>query len=130
MGKSNGPLLVFFFTTLIGFYQDVQITLNSVPLIKIAFNWDFGNIIYFFNHTIDYFNNKGGSIRAEKEKVDTALQFRYDLPEMNDIFIKLPSKITLVTGSPIAFITALIRDFSLGNMGPIFHFSDTWQPAY
>lgn len=46
---------------------------------------------------------------------------------MSDLFHKIATKTSTVTGSPLAFLTAvwiiLIWIFS----GPIFNFSDTWQ---
>ena len=46
---------------------------------------------------------------------------------MNDIFHKISSKISLITGSPLAFITAILIIAVWAVSGPIFHFSDTWQ---
>ncbi len=46
---------------------------------------------------------------------------------MGDLFHKISSKISLITGSPLAFITAVIIILVWAISGPIFHFSDTWQ---
>jgi low affinity Fe/Cu permease len=42
-------------------------------------------------------------------------------------FDRFSSKITKVTGSPVAFITALGLIVAWGVSGPLFDFSDTWQ---
>jgi low affinity Fe/Cu permease len=39
----------------------------------------------------------------------------------------MSNKVTKATGSPFAFITALIIVILWGVTGPIFHYSDTWQ---
>lgn len=46
---------------------------------------------------------------------------------MDDIFHKIASKVSKITGSPLAFVVALIVIISWGISGPIFGFSDTWQ---
>jgi low affinity Fe/Cu permease len=43
------------------------------------------------------------------------------------LFQKMSNKVTKATGSPFAFITALIIVILWGVTGPIFHYSDTWQ---
>jgi low affinity Fe/Cu permease len=43
------------------------------------------------------------------------------------LFQKMSSKVTKVTGSPLAFIIALSVILVWGITGPIFGFSDTWQ---
>ncbi|MDB5196752.1 MAG: low affinity iron permease family protein [Flaviaesturariibacter sp.] len=42
-------------------------------------------------------------------------------------FQRFASKATRVTGSPVAFLIALIVIGVWGITGPIFHYSDTWQ---
>jgi low affinity Fe/Cu permease len=42
-------------------------------------------------------------------------------------FEKFSGKITKATGSPAAFIIALAVILIWGVLGPIFHYSDTWQ---
>jgi low affinity Fe/Cu permease len=42
-------------------------------------------------------------------------------------FDRLSTKITMATGTPIAFLTAIILIVAWGITGPIFKFSDTWQ---
>lgn len=42
-------------------------------------------------------------------------------------FDKFSSKVTHITGTPSAFITALGIIVVWGITGPLFHFSDTWQ---
>lgn len=46
---------------------------------------------------------------------------------MGDVFHKISSRISLITGSPGAFITAIIIIAVWAITGPIFNFSDTWQ---
>ena len=46
---------------------------------------------------------------------------------MGDVFHKIASKVSVLTGSPIAFITALAVIIIWAVSGPIFGFSDTWQ---
>lgn len=46
---------------------------------------------------------------------------------MNDLFHRIASKVSAITGSPIAFIGALLILFVWAITGPMFHFSDTWQ---
>jgi len=43
------------------------------------------------------------------------------------LFDKIAGKVTRATGSPTAFIIALLVIIGWGVSGPIFHFSDTWQ---
>jgi low affinity Fe/Cu permease len=43
------------------------------------------------------------------------------------LFGKMSNKVTKATGSPMAFITALIIVIIWAVTGPIFGFSDTWQ---
>ena len=42
-------------------------------------------------------------------------------------FQKMSNKVTKATGSPIAFILALVVIIVWAVTGPIFHYSDTWQ---
>jgi low affinity Fe/Cu permease len=42
-------------------------------------------------------------------------------------FQRFASKATRVTGSPIAFLLAILVICLWGVVGPIFHYSDTWQ---
>jgi low affinity Fe/Cu permease len=42
-------------------------------------------------------------------------------------FDKFSNKVTRATGSPLAFILALLIIVVWGITGPLFHFSDTWQ---
>ncbi len=46
---------------------------------------------------------------------------------LGDIFDAFSTKITKLTGSPSAFIIALLVIIVWGITGPIFHYSDTWQ---
>lgn len=46
---------------------------------------------------------------------------------MNDFFNKLASTTSNAVGSPIAFSTALLIVIVWAGIGPVFHFSDTWQ---
>lgn len=46
---------------------------------------------------------------------------------MNEIFHRIASKISAITGSPSAFILALGIIIIWGLTGPTFNFSDTWQ---
>lgn len=43
------------------------------------------------------------------------------------IFEKFASKVTKVTGKPVAFILAFIVIIGWAVTGPLFHYSDTWQ---
>jgi low affinity Fe/Cu permease len=44
-----------------------------------------------------------------------------------DFFDVFSNKVTKITGSPAAFITAFIIIIVWAVTGPIFHYSDTWQ---
>ncbi|SFE23759.1 Low affinity Fe/Cu permease [Chitinophaga sp. CF118] len=44
-----------------------------------------------------------------------------------NIFEHFSSKVSHVTGSPLAFIIALFTIIAWGITGPIFNYSDTWQ---
>ena len=46
---------------------------------------------------------------------------------LSALFQKMSNKVTRVTGSPMAFITALTIVVLWAVTGPIFGFSDTWQ---
>ena len=46
---------------------------------------------------------------------------------MNDAFRKFSGKISTLTGSPWAFMIAVLIILAWVITGPIFHFSDTWQ---
>lgn len=46
---------------------------------------------------------------------------------MNEIFHRISSKISNVTGSPKAFVTALLIIAVWAFSGSAFHYSDTWQ---
>lgn len=43
------------------------------------------------------------------------------------LFQKMSNKVTKATGSPYAFIIALVIVIIWGVTGPVFHYSDTWQ---
>jgi low affinity Fe/Cu permease len=46
---------------------------------------------------------------------------------LSKFFDKFSSKVTKVTGKPIAFILACVVVIVWAVTGPVFHFSDTWQ---
>lgn len=46
---------------------------------------------------------------------------------MNEAFRKFAGKISNISGSPWAFIIALLVLLVWAVTGPVFHFSDTWQ---
>ena len=46
---------------------------------------------------------------------------------MNELFRRFAAKFSTVTGSPWAFITALVVLIVWAISGPVFGFSDTWQ---
>src|SRR6187549_661987 len=46
---------------------------------------------------------------------------------MSDLFHKIASRTSLITGSPLAFLTALLVIILWIVTGPLFNFSDTWQ---
>jgi len=46
---------------------------------------------------------------------------------LSKFFDKFSSKVTKVTGKPIAFILACVIIIVWAVTGPLFHFSDTWQ---
>ena len=46
---------------------------------------------------------------------------------LSKFFDKFSSKVTKVTGKPIAFILACVIIIVWAVTGPVFHFSDTWQ---
>ena len=46
---------------------------------------------------------------------------------MKKMFDKFSSKVTSATGTPAAFISALLIIIVWSITGPVFHFSDTWQ---
>jgi low affinity Fe/Cu permease len=48
-------------------------------------------------------------------------------PSDPSFFERVSNRITRATGSPAAFITALTVVIVWAAVGPIFHFSDTWQ---
>ncbi len=47
--------------------------------------------------------------------------------KLSALFQKMSNKVTRITGSPIAFITALAVVIIWAVTGPIFGYSDTWQ---
>jgi len=65
-------------------------------------------------------NNKKKEKPQENEKKKNRNHF-------NNFFNHFSSAITKATGSAYAFITAIIIVIVWGVMGPVFHFSDTWQ---
>lgn len=46
---------------------------------------------------------------------------------MNDLFHRIASRISRITGSSLAFLTAVIIISVWAISGPMFNFSDTWQ---
>ncbi len=46
---------------------------------------------------------------------------------VKDLFHKIAAKVSLVMGTPVAFLLALAIIIVWGLTGPIFKFSDTWQ---
>lgn len=46
---------------------------------------------------------------------------------MNEIFHKIASYVSSITGSPLSFITAISIIIIWGLSGAAFHYSDTWQ---
>jgi low affinity Fe/Cu permease len=46
---------------------------------------------------------------------------------MNEIFRKIANRISLLMGSPWAFMAALLLIIAWAISGPLFHFQDTWQ---
>src|SRR3990167_10166674 len=46
---------------------------------------------------------------------------------MNDVFHRLAVKVSVIVGSPKAFVIALFAIIFWGISGPFFGFSDTWQ---
>lgn len=46
---------------------------------------------------------------------------------MNELFRKIAGKVSSATGSPHAFIAAIVLIVTWLITGPIFNFSDTWQ---
>lgn len=46
---------------------------------------------------------------------------------MNNIFRKAANKISVVMGTPWAFMVALLLIIIWAVTGPLFHFADTWQ---
>jgi len=46
---------------------------------------------------------------------------------LSKVFERFSSRITKATGSPMAFIIALVLILVWGISGPIFNYSDTWQ---
>ncbi len=46
---------------------------------------------------------------------------------MNDIFHKIATRVSTITGSPVAFVTAISIIAIWAITGPAFHYSDTWQ---
>ncbi len=46
---------------------------------------------------------------------------------MNEIFRKIANRISLLMGSPWAFMAALFLIIAWAISGPFFHFQDTWQ---
>lgn len=47
--------------------------------------------------------------------------------KFSEWFERASNRITKATGSPIAFLTAFLLIIIWAIIGPIFHFSDTWQ---
>jgi low affinity Fe/Cu permease len=60
-------------------------------------------------------------------KVDRVMNRIKKKKGMRALFDRLSNHVTHATGSPAAFITALIIIIAWGVSGPIFGFSDTWQ---
>ena len=48
---------------------------------------------------------------------------------MKEFFPKFAKRVAAVIGSPYAFALALLLIVGWGVLGPVFHFSDTWQLA-
>jgi low affinity Fe/Cu permease len=46
---------------------------------------------------------------------------------MNEVFRKVANKISLIMGTPWAFMAALLIIIVWAACGPLFHFQDTWQ---
>ena len=46
---------------------------------------------------------------------------------MDRLFTRIASRIAAFAGQPVAFILALAMIVLWGVLGPIFHYSDTWQ---
>jgi low affinity Fe/Cu permease len=46
---------------------------------------------------------------------------------MKELFHRIAAKVSTATGSPPAFLLALLIVAAWGLSGPLFHYSDTWQ---
>ncbi len=46
---------------------------------------------------------------------------------MQKLFHRISSKVSFLVGTPVAFLLALSLIVIWATLGPIFHFSDTWQ---
>jgi low affinity Fe/Cu permease len=61
---------------------------------------------------------------AKRQELKRSIE---QLQSFNSVFDRFSSKATRATGSPYAFIVAVITIIVWGITGPIFHYSDTWQ---
>src|SRR5207249_2407454 len=64
---------------------------------------------------------------SNDSKVERALAMERQKGGFKIWFENMAVKVTKVTGTPWAFLTALIIIIAWGVTGPIFHYSDTWQ---
>lgn len=55
------------------------------------------------------------------------MKAQQDKPVGTGFFERFSSKVSQVTGSPGAFIIAMLTIIVWGVTGPVFHYSDTWQ---
>ena len=46
---------------------------------------------------------------------------------MHEVFRKIARRVSMVIGSPISFVIAVLCILAWAALGPIFGFSDTWQ---
>ena len=63
----------------------------------------------------------------EKEHVDKVISLVKKRKGPRIWFDRLSTKITMATGTPMAFLIAVVLILLWGITGPIFKFSDTWQ---
>ena len=62
-----------------------------------------------------------------KDQVDRVIHRIKKKRGLRGLFDRLSNHVTRATGSPAAFILALLTIIVWAITGPIFHFSDTWQ---
>ena len=79
------------------------------------------------NKNHNHSNHKAGQNEASPLAVDVARTEAAKNPSFNNWFSSFAAAASHVVGSPYAFLAAFVIILGWALVGPVFHFSDTWQ---